>query len=82
MREKERERVTERERDREREREGETEREGEKLQTQKNSWNFILLCFTPQNGVKHDRCRASIRLPFMIYYRWFVTHTYCTLQNM
>ena len=42
------------------EREGETgerERERErkkKLQTQKNSWNFILSCFTPQNEVKHD----------------------------
>ena len=36
----------------------EREREGERktllLQTQKNSWNFILSCFTPQNGVKHD----------------------------
>ena len=26
----------------------------EKLQTQKNSWNFILSYFTPQNGVKND----------------------------
>ena len=40
-----------------------------KLQTQKKSWNFILQYFTPQNGVKHDKCRAtihcraSIRLP-------------------
>ena len=39
--------------------EGERERQGyerereRKLQTQKNSWNFILSCFTPQNGVKH-----------------------------
>ena len=53
----------ERERERYRgEREGETgekERERErgerkKLQTQKSLWNFILSCFTPQNGVKHD----------------------------
>ena len=35
---------------------GERERGGErkKLQTQKNSWNFILSCFTPRNEVKHD----------------------------
>ena len=32
-----------------------SDREKEKkLQTQKNSWNFILSCFTPQKGVKHD----------------------------
>ena len=49
-----------RERERAREREGGREREGvtgdkeKKLQTQKNSWNFILSYFTPQNGVKHD----------------------------
>ena len=57
----ERERVTgEKERVRERDR-GEREKERENgerkillLQTQKNSWNFILSCFTPQNGVKHD----------------------------
>ena len=43
------------------EREGEIERgekesggERKKLQTQKNSWNFILSCFTPRNEVKHD----------------------------
>ena len=36
------------------EREGVTEEKEKKLQTQKNSWNFILSCFTPQNGVKHD----------------------------
>ena len=54
--EKERERQG-RERERERERgEKERERGGErkKLQTQKNSWNFILSCFTPRNEVKHD----------------------------
>ena len=53
-----------RERDREKEgeryraeREREREREREKaLQTQKNSWNFILSSFTPFCGVKHDRC--------------------------
>ena len=51
----------EKERDRDmkdRERESESERErGEKekkLQTQKNLLNFILSCFTPPNGVKHD----------------------------
>ena len=74
----ERERERERERDRE-EREGVTGEKEKKLQTQKNSWNFILSCFTPQNGVKHDsvivarhkcratiHCRASIRLPVII----------------
>ena len=25
-----------------------------KLRTQENSWNFILSCFIPQKGVKHD----------------------------
>ena len=49
--------------------ERETGEKEKKLQTQKNSWNFILWYFTPQNGVKHDKCRAiihcraSIRLP-------------------
>ena len=48
------------EKDRVRERQGrkrESEREERKillLQTQKNSWNFILSCFTPFCGVKHD----------------------------
>ena len=57
------------ERERERERERETGEKEKKLQTQKNSWNIILSYFTPQNGVKHDKCRAaihcraSIRLP-------------------
>ena len=68
--------VGERERERyRREREGVTGEKEKKLQTRKNSWNFILSYFTPQNGVKHDRgllhgkcrdtihCRASIRLP-------------------
>ena len=41
------------ERDRE-EREGVTGEKEKKLQTQKNSWNFILSYFTPQNGAKHD----------------------------
>ena len=36
------------------EREGVTGRMRKKLQKQKNSWNFILSYFTPQNGVKHD----------------------------
>ena len=42
-------------RERERER-GERERgaERKKLQTQKNSWNFILSCFIPRNELKHD----------------------------
>ena len=43
-----------RETEREREREGVTGEKEKKLQTQKNLWNFILSCFTPQNGVKHD----------------------------
>ena len=41
----------------EREREKDRKREGgerKKLQTQKNSWNFSLSCFTPRNEVKHD----------------------------
>ena len=43
--------------------------EREKITNTKNSWNFILWYFTRQNGVKHDKCRAtihcraSIRLP-------------------
>ena len=61
--------------ERERDREGKEGVTGKKLQKQKNSWNFILSYFTPQNGVKHDsgflhdkcratiHCRASIRLP-------------------
>ena len=28
--------------------------EREKIASKKNSWNFILPCFTPQNGVRHD----------------------------
>ena len=42
------------------EREGGGEREGvtgekeKKLQTQNNSWNLFLSCFTLQSGVKHD----------------------------
>ena len=36
------------------ERERETGEKEKKLQTQKNSWNFILWYFTLQNGVKHD----------------------------
>ena len=45
----------EREKDRDRgEREGVTGEKEKKLQTPKNSWNFILSYFTPQNGVKHD----------------------------
>ena len=35
------------EREREREREGVTGEKEKKLQTQKNSWNFILSCFNP-----------------------------------
>ena len=35
--------------EKERERQG---RKKKKLQTQKNSWNFILSCFTPQKGRK------------------------------
>ena len=27
--------------------------EREKITNTKNSWNFILSCFTPRNGVKH-----------------------------
>ena len=45
----------------ERERERETGEKGrsdggerEKITNTKNSWNFILSYFTPQNGVKHD----------------------------
>ena len=53
-REKERERERKRDRESEREREGETGEKEKKLLTQKNSWNFILSCFTWQNGVKHD----------------------------
>ena len=56
MREKDRDRSG-RERGRERdrgEREGVTRVKEKKLKTQKNSWNFILSYFTPQNGVKHD----------------------------
>ena len=57
----EREREKERERERERgERDGVTGEKEKKLQTQNNSWNFILSRFTRQNGVKHDRCRATI----------------------
>ena len=50
-------------------RDGVTGEKEKKLETLKNSWNFILSYFTPQNGVKHDKCRvtihcrASIRLP-------------------
>ena len=49
----------ERERERERrERPGRKRRsergEREKITNTKNSWNFIMSCFTPQNGVKHD----------------------------
>ena len=43
----------EKERERQ-ERERETGGERKKLQTQKNSWNFILSCFTPRNEAKHD----------------------------
>ena len=35
-------------------RDGVTGEKEKKLETQKNSWNFILSYFTPQNGVKHD----------------------------
>ena len=35
-------------------RNGVTGEKEKKLETQKNSWNFILSYFTPQNGVKHD----------------------------
>ena len=59
------------ERDRQRDRGGRERDKGErdKITNTKKSWNFILSCFTPQNGVKHDKCRAtihcraSIRLP-------------------
>ena len=44
--------------ERERERQGRKKRsdrgEREKITNTKNSWNFILSCFTPQNRVKHD----------------------------
>ena len=40
--------------ERERETNTETGENEKKLQKQKNSWNFILSYFTPQNGVKHD----------------------------
>ena len=42
-------------RETETERGRETGEKEKKLQTLKNSWNFILSCYTPQNG--------SIRLP-------------------
>ena len=35
-------------------RDGVTGEKEKKLETQKNSWNFNLSYFTPQNGVKHD----------------------------
>ena len=35
-------------------RDGVTGEKEKNLETQKNSWNFILSYFTPQNGVKHD----------------------------
>ena len=51
-----------------RERERERDRgEREKITNTKNSCNFILSYFTPQNGVKHasglqhDKCRATIQ---------------------
>ena len=39
--------------------ERETGEKEKKLQTLKNSWNLILSCYTPQNGV--------IRLPYMMH---------------
>ena len=36
------------------EREKETGEKEKKLQKLKNSWNLILSCYTPQNGVKYD----------------------------
>ena len=53
----------------------ERDRERENITNTKNSWNFILTCFTAFCGVKHDsgllhyrcrttiHCRTSIRLP-------------------
>ena len=46
------------EKERVREKQGRKRERGERktllLQTQKNSWNFILSCFTSRNGMKHD----------------------------
>ena len=50
-------RVGERHRQGQTERERERERESENI-VKENSWNFILSCFIPQNGVKHDRQRC------------------------
>ena len=59
------EREKKRDRD-EREKDKETGENEKKLQKQKKSWNFILSYFTPQNGVKHDKCRATIHCPTSI----------------
>ena len=58
--------VGEKERDRDRGEKGVTGEKEKKLQTQKKSCNFILSYFTPQNGVKHDKCRATIHCRFSI----------------
>ena len=67
-RDREKERQIQLRREREREKQGERvreiqgrERDGgerENITNTKNLWNIILSCFTPQNGVKHDRCRG------------------------
>ena len=58
------------ERERERERQGRKRRsdrgEREKITNTKKSCNFILSYFTPHNGVKHDKCRATIHCRFSI----------------